>query len=51
MNQPFLDRGGNFCASCSVRNRAICADLDNDEISALNAIGHRRRLTAGEQLL
>lgn len=51
MNQPFLERGTNFCTTCNVRNRAICSDLDNAEINALNAIGHRRRLAPGEQLL
>lgn len=51
MNQPFLERGANFCDACSVRNRAICSDLDNEEIRALNAIGSRKRLSPGEQLL
>ena len=41
----------NFCQACAIRNRAICADLDEREIDALNAIGRRRSLTAGEQLL
>jgi CRP/FNR family transcriptional regulator len=34
-----------------VRNRAICADLTDDEIALLNTIGRRRRLAAGEQLM
>ncbi len=34
-----------------MRNRAICADLDNGEIALLNAIGRRRTLAPGEQLL
>lgn len=41
----------NFCAACVIRNRAICADLDNSEIALLNGLGRRRRLRAGEQLL
>nr|WP_137677631.1 Crp/Fnr family transcriptional regulator [Parerythrobacter lutipelagi] len=41
----------NFCQACAVRNRAICADLDEDELGLLNAIGRRKRLQAGEQLL
>ncbi|MBB3033851.1 Crp/Fnr family transcriptional regulator [Alteriqipengyuania lutimaris] len=51
MDQPFLNRGTNFCDACTVRNRAICGDLDNEEIVALNAIGQRRQLAAGENLL
>ncbi len=41
----------NFCQACSVRNRAICADLDDGEIALLNKIGRQRRLEAGESLL
>ncbi|NCP19002.1 MAG: Crp/Fnr family transcriptional regulator [Erythrobacter sp.] len=51
MNEPFLNRTRNFCDTCTVRNRAICGDLDSDEIAALNAIGQRRDLAAGESLL
>lgn len=51
MNEPFLSRTANFCDACTVRNRAICGDLDNEEIIALNAIGQRRHLSAGENLL
>ncbi|WP_066553652.1 Crp/Fnr family transcriptional regulator [Croceicoccus bisphenolivorans] len=39
------------CQTCVVRNRAICADLEFDEVELLNAIGRRRTLSAGEQLL
>lgn len=45
------DRAVNFCQACEVRNRAICADLDDGEIALLNRIGRRRRLEIGEQLL
>ncbi len=41
----------NFCQACSVRNRAICADLDDGEIAVLNKLGRRRRLETGESLL
>lgn len=41
----------NFCQACTVRNRAICADLDDEEINLLNAIGRRKTLQPGEQLL
>jgi CRP/FNR family transcriptional regulator len=39
------------CDLCVVRNRAICAALSPDEIGALNAIGRRRNLVAGESLI
>ncbi|WP_095012518.1 Crp/Fnr family transcriptional regulator [Tsuneonella mangrovi] len=51
MDLPATDLPANFCAACAVRNRAICADLDSDELKVLNAIGRRRRLDPGEQLL
>ena len=51
MTEQILNRSKNFCDTCSVRNRAICSDLDNDEIAALNAIGQRRHLVAGEHRL
>jgi CRP/FNR family transcriptional regulator len=41
----------NFCQACSIRNRAICADLDNDEIALLNRIGRQRHLKAGESFM
>lgn len=39
------------CDTCSVRNRAICAALDAQEISALNAIGRRRNIVPGQSLM
>lgn len=51
MDLSATERGTNFCQACAIRNRAICADLDTDEINLLNRLGRRRRLTAGEQLL
>ena len=44
-------RPTNFCDACAIRNRAICADLDDSEIGLLNGIGRRRQLEAGEQLM
>lgn len=44
-------RPTNFCDACAIRNRAICADLDDREIGLLNGIGRRRQLEAGEQLM
>lgn len=39
------------CDTCLVRNRAICASLDENELSALNTIGRRRTLAPGESLI
>lgn len=39
------------CDTCVVRNRAICSALDESEIDALNSIGRRRNLAAGESLI
>jgi CRP/FNR family transcriptional regulator len=39
------------CDTCVVRNRAICASLDDGELKALNAIGRRRNLASGESLI
>jgi len=39
------------CETCIVRNRAICSALDTHELAALNAIGRRRNLAAGESLM
>lgn len=39
------------CDTCVVRNRAVCAGLSADELSALNAMGRRRNLEAGEPLI
>jgi len=39
------------CDLCVVRNRAVCAALDSRELVALNAIGRRRTLKAGESLI
>jgi CRP/FNR family transcriptional regulator, anaerobic regulatory protein len=39
------------CDTCLVRNRAICAALESEELAALNAIGRRRVLAPGESLI
>ncbi|RVQ69397.1 cyclic nucleotide-binding domain-containing protein [Croceicoccus ponticola] len=39
------------CQTCVIRNRAICSELEFSELEVLNAIGHRRQLVAGEQLI
>ena len=46
-----LELSSNFCQACAVRNRAICADLEHEEIALLNRIGRRRKVEAGEQIL
>jgi CRP/FNR family transcriptional regulator, anaerobic regulatory protein len=39
------------CDTCVVRNRAICSALDGAEVQALNDIGRRKMLAAGEPLI
>ncbi len=39
------------CDTCVVRNRAICASLDANELETLNTIGRRRTLEPGESLI
>ncbi|MDZ3832877.1 MAG: Crp/Fnr family transcriptional regulator [Sphingopyxis sp.] len=39
------------CASCIVRNRAICASLNPDELILLGKMGRRQRVKAGHTLL
>lgn len=39
------------CETCVVRNRAICSALDSREIGALNQLGRRRAVSAGEPLI
>lgn len=51
MDNHTLADSVNFCQACAVRNRAICADLDREEIELLNAIGRRKTISPGEQLL
>lgn len=39
------------CDLCVVRNRAICAGLNADELAVLNQMGRRRTLEPGEALI
>lgn len=39
------------CDTCIVRNRAICAVLDGQELAALNRIGRTRSISAGHSLM
>ncbi|MFC3712999.1 Crp/Fnr family transcriptional regulator [Sphingoaurantiacus capsulatus] len=38
------------CADCAVRESALCASLNDDELSRLNRIGRRQRLAKGQTL-
>lgn len=46
-----ISRPTSHCSACAIRNRAICADLNDVEIGLLNGIGRRRNLAAGEQVM
>jgi len=39
------------CDTCLVRNRAICAVLDGQELQALNRIGRTKSISAGQALM
>ena len=39
------------CSSCVVRNRAICASLETDELILLGKLGRKRTIARGETLL
>lgn len=41
----------HICSGCAVRDRALCASLDDVELDTLNALGQRRRLTRGQTLV
>lgn len=51
MDAPAPIVAANPCSACAIRNRAICADLDENEIAILNTLGRQRSLQPGEQLL
>lgn len=38
------------CSDCSVRDSALCASLNDQELESLNRIGRRQRLSKGETL-
>jgi len=46
-----IERPMTNCDLCVVRNRAICAALDPNELKVLNAIGRTRTLKPGESLI
>ena len=50
MDASQIDQKLNFCHACAIRNRAICADLDEIEITALNSIGRQQTVQIGEHL-
>ncbi len=39
------------CSTCVVRNRAICASLETDELQLLGKIGRKRTIKRGETML
>ncbi len=39
------------CDTCVIKNRAICAGLDADELSALNQLGRRQTLVRGQTIM
>lgn len=39
------------CEHCAVRDRAVCAPLDDAELAALSRLGRRRRLKRGESVV
>lgn len=39
------------CADCAVRDAALCGSLNDAELTALNSLGQRRRVTAGETVI
>jgi CRP/FNR family transcriptional regulator len=41
----------SICASCAVRDEALCGSLDDRELSALNSLGQRRRVAAGSTVI
>jgi CRP/FNR family transcriptional regulator len=43
--------GAGYCDRCEVRDQAICADLDPQERAALNRIGRRVTLQAGQTVM
>ena len=38
------------CSECQVRNRAICASLDDEELLALGQMGHKQKIVRGQSL-
>ena len=43
MNEPSIQR----CKDCAIRDRSLCASLDNQELTALSEIGRRKTVPKG----
>lgn len=39
------------CSECGVRDRALCASLDDEQLAALSSLGVQRQLVRGETLI
>lgn len=39
------------CADCNIRNRAVCAECDTDELSKLETMKYYRSFDAGQQIM
>ena len=51
MAQDPIQLGRNKCASCAIRNRAICGALNESELNELSRIGRTRIFKAGDIIL
>lgn len=40
-----------ICSDCAVRDQALCGSLTDVELDALNSLGQRRRIAAGQTLI
>lgn len=40
----------DICSDCAVRDRALCSSLSDDELQALNSLGRKRMVAAGETI-
>lgn len=41
----------DICADCAVRDQALCSSLTDIELTALNTLGRRRKITRGQTLI
>lgn len=46
--RPHEEQKSSHCASCAVRDSALCESLNDSELTALSAIGRRRVIPAGQ---
>ena len=49
--RKIINEMSKSCLTCVVRNHAICSALTPEELTALNALGRKHRLAAGQTLL